>query len=179
MNTKRVSKFLSLVLRHKPETIGITLDENGWVSVEELLEAMHKNGKQITIEQLEDVVKNNDKKRFIIEDSRIRANQGHSLNVDLKLTTAVPPKILHHGTATRFLKPILEEGLRKMNRQHVHLSNDEVTASKVGARHGKLVILAITAGKMHSDGYKFYCSENGVWLTNSVPNDYITTLEGA
>lgn len=178
MNDQRktkISKFLSLVLRHKPEEIGLTLDENGWVDVSALRTAMDRHGQTVSREELDEVVATNDKKRFAFSDdgTRIRASQGHSVEVDLALTPVVPPEFLFHGTATRFLEPIRGEGLKKMSRQHVHLSPDEATASKVGVRHGKLVILRIKAGQMHRAGASFYCSANGVWLVDAVPAEWI------
>ena len=170
---KELSKHLSYVLRHKPETIGIKLDENGWTSVEKLIV---KSPKAFTSEIIEFIVENNDKKRFILSEdgTKIRANQGHSVKVDLALKAVTPPSILFHGTATRFLKPILSSELKKMNRHHVHLSDDLKTASKVGQRHGKLVILNVNAGAMHAKGHVFFQSENGVWLTDTVPTEFIS-----
>lgn len=178
MNDQRktkISKFLSLVLRHKPEEIGLTLDENGWVDVSALRTAMDRHGQAVSREELDEVVATNDKKRFAFSDdgTRIRASQGHSVEADLALTPVVPPEFLFHGTATRFLEPIRGEGLKKMSRQHVHLSADEATASKVGVRHGKLVILRIKAGDMHRAGQPFYLSANGVWLVDAVPAEWI------
>ena len=173
MNDKSLSRFLSLILRHKPETIGLELDPNGWIDIDTLLSALNAAGKSVTREDLARVVENNDKQRFIIQDGRIRANQGHSVSVDLGLTETAPPQTLYHGTATRFLDRIRAEGLKKMNRQHVHLSPDKVAASKVGVRHGKLVVLKVAAEQMHSDGFAFYRSANGVWLVDSVPASYL------
>lgn len=172
-NYKENSKFLSLVLRHKPEKIGIKLDENGWADVSELLSKM-KNG--ITMEILEEIVVTNDKQRFAFNEdkTKIRANQGHSINVDLELKVLVPPNMLYHGTAERFIKSIMETGLDKRNRTHVHLSQNYDTAISVGSRYGKPVILKIDTKKMSEDGYIFYLSENNVWLTDSVPVKYIT-----
>ena len=171
----RLSKFLSLVLRHEPERIGVTLDANGWVAVDELLAAAARAGNPITRERLDEVVATNDKKRFAFspDGSLIRASQGHSVEVDLGLTPAVPPELLFHGTATRFIDSIRAEGLRSQSRQHVHLSPDEETAVKVGQRHGKPVVLFVKAGAMHRDGHVFYRSENGVWLTAAVPPGYL------
>lgn len=173
-NTK-ISKFLSLVLRHKPETIQIKLDENGWVSVGELIEKLNNNGKEIDFEILEYVVTTNSKKRFAFnqDKTKIRASQGHSLQIDLKYEPINPPEILYHGTSERFLDSILKSGIEKKNRQHVHLSFDIETALKVGQRHGKPVTLEIQAKNMNKNGHKFYLSENNVWLTEYVPIEYI------
>lgn len=170
------SKFLSYVLRHKPESIGVTLDENGWVEVSVLLEASRLAGEDISAELLQEIVESSDKQRFAFNDTgdRIRANQGHSVkNVDLDLKEIKPPNILYHGTVEKFVSVIEKSGLKKMNRQHVHLSKTRETATSVGSRRGKPIILEIQAGLMHDAGHKFYCSENGVWLTDSVPWKYI------
>ena len=171
-----ISKFLSLVLRHKPEEIGITLDENGWTDVPTLLSKMTTKGNRITHDQLRHIVVTNNKKRFAFnhDESRIRANQGHSIDVELGYTAKQPPQCLYHGTATRFLDIILKEGLKKMNRHHVHLSADEQTARTVGNRHGKPVVLLVQAGKMAENGHTFYQSDNGVWLTDHVPVSYLS-----
>lgn len=174
MDVKRTSKFMSLVLRHEPEKIGLTLDEAGWVDVDLFLEAMNSHNHYLTREQLQEVVDNNDKKRFTIDGNRIRANQGHSIEVDLQLEEKKPPETLYHGTIDRFLQSIYHHGLKKMDRHHVHLSEDVATASKVGSRRGKPVILKIDAYAMHRDGHKFYQSANGVWLTDNVPPEYLT-----
>jgi putative RNA 2'-phosphotransferase len=176
-----ISKFLSLVLRHKPETVGIILDANGWADVRGLLVACDAHGEPITMDDLEQVVKNNDKKRFELRYDHavstypvaIRASQGHSVEVDLGYEEAVPPNVLFHGTATRFLPDIQAKGLLKMGRHHVHLSQLEETAWTVGARHGKPFVLSIDAKAMHEAGHQFYKSANGVWLTEIVPSDYI------
>lgn len=172
---KRVSKFLSLVLRHKPETIGINLDEQGWASTRTLLTKAHYKNLSLSMEQLKEVVETNDKKRFSFSEdySKIRANQGHSLQVDLGLLPQEPPEILYHGTAVRNLPFIMKEGIQKRNRQHVHLSPDVPTAEKVGSRHGQPVVLQIRAAEMSRAGKKFFLSENGVWLTDEVTPDYI------
>lgn len=171
----KVSKFLSLVLRHQPEKIGITLDDAGWVEVSNLLRACNENGFAISAQLLEEVVRTNDKKRFAFSEDglKIRASQGHSIEVELDYTPITPPEILYHGTATRFLDSIKEQGLLKGTRHHVHLSADEETAIKVGARHGKAMVLIIESARMHAAGFFFYKSENGVWLTDHVPTDYI------
>lgn len=169
------SKFLSLVLRHKPDTIGIVLDRNGWVSVEELLAKSADYGLRLSRTELEEIVETNDKKRFAFSEdkTRIRANQGHSVEVELELEAAEPPERLFHGTVERFLGSIRTEGLKKMNRHHVHLSKDKETAEKVGDRRGEAIILTISSGDMFKDGHTFYLSENRVWLTDTVPVKYI------
>ena len=181
MNDTRLSKFLSLVLRHKPETIGITLDPSGWVRVDELLEKLNRAGRGVSRGQLERLVLHNDKQRFAFsrDGSKIRANQGHSVAIDLDLPPRIPPPRLYHGTARRFLPAIREQGLSKGSRQHVHLSADEATAGKVGRRHGEPVVLSVAAGRMHEDGYVFYRSENGIWLTESVPVRYLELSVGS
>jgi len=168
-------KFISLVLRHRPETIGIKLDENGWADVGELLQGLEKSNHKISMDTLEEIVATNDKKRYSFNEdkTKIRANQGHSINVDLNLKEQTPPSILYHGTAEGSLDNIKKIGLTKRDRNHVHLSLDVETAIKVGKRHGNPIILTIDAKNMHRDGYKFYLSENGVWLTEYVPVKYI------
>ncbi|MHA2280180.1 MAG: RNA 2'-phosphotransferase [Promethearchaeota archaeon] len=176
-NTKKYSKFLSLVLRHRPEKIGITLDSAGWTSVSELLKAINKNSRPMTLDQLKFVVENNDKKRFSFsEDGKmIRANQGHSIKVDLDYEEREPPDILWHGTIGKFMKSICKDGLKKMNRHHVHLSDNWNTAKIVGDRRGNGLVLVINTSAMYRDGHKFYLSENGVWLTDHVPPKYINS----
>lgn len=170
-----VSKFLSLVLRHQPEVIGITLDHAGWVVVDDLLAAAVKHDNPLTRELLDEIVFSNDKQRFAYSDdgTRIRANQGHSVTVDLELSAKAPPAVLYHGTATRFLEQIVEQGLRAMQRHHVHLSASEDVAHRVGKRHGQPVVLTVDAEAMHRDGAVFYQSANGVWLTDSVEAKYL------
>jgi putative RNA 2'-phosphotransferase len=170
-----ISKLLSLALRHKPETIGITLDENGWTGVNTLLIKLNEHGSPVDMPTLQQVVETNDKKRFAFNDdqTKIRASQGHSITVDLNLAPAVPPFLLYHGTVAKFMSAIRKEGLKKQNRQHVHLSADKATAAKVGGRRGQPVILTVEAKKMHNEGHIFYQSANGVWLTNAVPPAYI------
>jgi putative RNA 2'-phosphotransferase len=171
----KTSKFLSLVLRHKPEEIGLVLDANGWADVDELIRLVNQHGRSLTRALLERVVAENDKKRFAFSEDgkRIRASQGHSVEIDLALTPREPPEFLFHGTATRFLDSIRATGLHSANRQHVHLSPDVETAKKVGQRHGKPAILTIRAGAMQSAGHAFYLSANGVWLTDNVPVEFI------
>jgi len=169
----KISKFLSLILRHQPEKIGLELDENGWAFVNDILE---KSKLQFTFEALEEIVITNDKKRFSFNEdkTKIRANQGHSLKtINLDLVAQTPPEFLFHGTVERFIPAIKLEGLQKMKRQHVHLSLDKETALKVGSRRGKAIILVVRALEMQNKGHKFYKSENGVWLTDVVPSDFI------
>jgi len=174
---KHISKLMSLVLRHQPEAIGIQLDENGWVNVQELIQKMNANGNTVDMATMTMAVETNDKKRFSFNDEKtlIRANQGHSIEVELNLKPAIPPGILYHGTADRFIKRILKEGLTKQQRRHVHLSWQMEAAKAVGSRHGKPVILHIGANAMQEDGFVFYLSANNVWLVDAVPVQYITT----
>lgn len=169
------SKFLSLVLRHRPELIGISLDKNGWADVNELLAKMENHGEPVSKEMLENLVATNDKKRFAFNEdhSLLRASQGHSVEIDLDISPAIPPAYLLHGTIEDFLPSIQMEGLQKMSRQHVHLSTDIDTAKKVGGRRGKPVILQVKAREMHEAGILFYCSANAVWLTDHVAPEFI------
>ena len=172
---KSISKFLSLILRHSPETIGLQLDENGWADVTELITKAAAHRQTFDKATLEMVVAGNDKQRFAFNEdhTRIRANQGHSINVELNLVAQEPPEVLYHGTVAKFLSNIQQEGLLKMSRQHVHLSKERATAEKVGSRRGVPVILTVRSGQMFRDGLAFYLSENGVWLTDAVPAKYI------
>ncbi len=171
----RISKFLALVLRHQPERIGLSLDEGGWASVSELIERASAAGVTLTADSLKKVIEQNDKGRFSLSEDglRIRAVQGHSLQVDLGLDGVEPPRVLYHGTAKRFVEGIRDRGLTSRGRQHVHLSPDAPTARKVGQRHGEPVVLRIRSDEMCADGYEFFLSENGVWLTGEVPPRYI------
>jgi len=183
MNEKqrtRTSKFLSLVLRHEPQRIGLNLDPSGWVDVEALLAACRRHGMPVERADLKEVVATNEKKRFAFSDDgqRIRASQGHSIEVSLGYIPQSPPSKLFHGTATRFLASIRKEGLNKRERHHVHLSADADTAQKVGQRHGKPAILIVQADAMHSCGHAFFLSENGVWLTEQVPVEFIEFPDG-
>lgn len=174
--TKIISKFLSLLLRHKPEKIGLTLDKNGWAIVEELINKSKKTGVLFSKEDLELIVKTNDKQRFAFNEdkTKIRASQGHSIqDVEILTETHTPPPFLYHGTVAKFITSIKEIGLQKMNRQHVHLSLDKETAIKVANRRGKPIILTINTDKMYKEGYLFYLSENGVWLTDNIPSHFI------
>lgn len=172
----RTSKFLSLVLRHEPEKIGLELDAQGWVSIDELL-AKAAGHLPLTAELLHEVVRTSDKQRFAISEdgTRIRANQGHSVPVELGLAAQVPPEQLYHGTATRFLDSIRRQGLLRGERHHVHLSADTDTAVKVGVRHGQPVVLVVQAGDMHQAGHAFFRSDNGVWLVEHVPPSFLVT----
>lgn len=178
---ERTSKLLSLVLRHQPEAIGLTLDDGGWVDVDRLIDQAVAHDKPLDRELLEEIVATSDKKRFAFspDGQRIRANQGHSIHVELGLSPQTPPATLFHGTATRFLTSIEAQGLVPGSRQHVHLSVDFETAERVGARHGKPLVLPIQAEAMYRDGHVFFLSENGVWLTDAVPVRYIELTSGA
>ncbi|MGW2826307.1 RNA 2'-phosphotransferase [Streptomyces sp. NPDC001443] len=171
--TVKVSKYLSKHLRHQPERIGLTLDDGGWVEIETLMTAAATHGFRFTRDELDHVVAVNDKKRFAIEGTRIRASQGHSVEVDLGLPPTTPPPYLFHGTVALRLDAIRAEGLRPMNRHDVHLSADRETATRVGARRGRPVVLSVDAAAMHRDGHVFQVSANGVWLTKAVPPRYL------
>jgi putative RNA 2'-phosphotransferase len=177
----RFSKFLSLVLRHDPSRIGLRIEEAGWADVEELLAGANRAGVPLTRELLQQVVEQNDKRRFALspDGRRIRASQGHSIPVDLQLEAVTPPDFLYHGTASHVLDSIREDGLIAGKRNHVHLSIDRETARAVGKRHGRPVVLSIRARVMERDGYSFYRSANGVWLTQNVPTSYIDFSEEA
>jgi putative RNA 2'-phosphotransferase len=174
----KVSKYLSRHLRHQPERLGLSLQAGGWVEVDELLAACAAHSSAVSREELQEVVDRNDKRRFSFDASgtRIRANQGHSVEIDLGLEPAAPPAVLFHGTAQARLDAILAEGLRKMGRHHVHLSPDAETATRVGARHGKPVVLEVAAARMAADGHDFFVTANGVWLTDAVPPEFLTPL---
>ncbi|WP_191875128.1 RNA 2'-phosphotransferase [Streptomyces filipinensis] len=171
--TVKVSKYLSKHLRHQPERIGLRLDPGGWVEIDTLIAAAAAHGFRFTREELDHVVATNDKQRFAIEGTRIRASQGHSVEVDLGLPPATPPAYLYHGTVARNLDAIRAGGLRPMSRHDVHLSADRETAGRVGARRGRPVVLTVDAGAMHRDGHVFHVSANGVWLTKAVPPRYL------
>jgi len=178
-NLDKMSKFISLVLRHKPEAAGITLDKHGWANVEELLSGINNTGRKIDMSILEEIVATDNKQRYSFNQDKtlIRANQGHSIPVDVELKEQEPPKFLYHGTATRFLEDIMNEGLKSRSRLYVHLSKDIETAIKMGKRHGNPVILKIYSGEMYKDRCKFYLSENGVWLTKKVDIKYFETIK--
>nr|WP_218965910.1 RNA 2'-phosphotransferase [Snodgrassella communis] len=172
----KTSKFLSYILRHQPETIGITLDTDGWVNIDNLIMQANQHAEPLTRELLERVVKTSDKKRFTISDDglKIRAAQGHSTQqVKISHVEQTPPEFLYHGTATRFINSIKKQGLVSGNRHYVHLSDNVKTANKVGERHGKPVVLKVKALQMYQQGFKFYFADNGVWLTNAIPNTFL------
>lgn len=171
----QLSKYLSFVLRHRPDDIELHLTSDGWANVDELITKMNSRGKSITIEDLRDIVVQDEKQRYAFnqDQSRIRANQGHSIEIDLKLEPLEPPQYLFHGTAETNIASIRQQGLQKRQRHYVHLSELELTAKQVGARYGKPVILIISAQAMHEAGHQFYCSENNVWLTEEVPTQFI------
>ncbi|MER5960740.1 RNA 2'-phosphotransferase [Streptomyces sp. NPDC002057] len=171
--TVKVSKYLSKHLRHQPERIGLVLDAHGWTEIDTLLGATARNGFPISREELDHVVATNDKKRFAIEGTRIRASQGHTVEVDLDLPPAEPPAYLYHGTVADRLPAIRAEGLRPMARHHVHLSPDRETATRVGARRGRPVVISVDAGAMHRAGHVFHVSANGVWLADAVPPEFL------
>jgi putative RNA 2'-phosphotransferase len=173
----KLSKFLSLVLRHQPDVIGLVLDSQGWAGIDELIAKANAAGTQFDRDDLLRVVAESDKKRFSLspDAERMRAAQGHSVSVELGLVAEEPPQTLYHGTAVRFLEPILSEGLTPQSRQQVHLSIDETTALRVGQRHGKAHIFKVDAAAMHARGFKFYRADNGVWLTDAVPPEFLAS----
>ncbi|MCR5629986.1 RNA 2'-phosphotransferase [Eubacterium sp.] len=177
MSLKETSKFISLILRHKPEEIGISLDEHGWANVDELINGIAKT-RNFDMEQLEEIVHTDEKQRYSFNEDKtlIRANQGHSIPVDVELEEKEPPEHLWHGTGEKYIPSIREKGLIPKSRLYVHLSNDKETAIKVGSRHGKVVVLKVKAQDMYKDGFKFYISKNGVWLTKEVPIKYIEEI---
>ncbi len=170
MSDKSISKYISLILRHKPEVINITLDEHGWADVQKLIDAL-----KIDMPTLERIVSTDSKQRYSFNDDKtlIRANQGHSVNVDVELERVTPPEILYHGTGEKFAARIEREGLIPKSRLYVHLSGDVETARNVGQRHGRPVVFEVMSGKMHDDGWEFFLSVNGVWLVRKVPPEYL------
>lgn len=175
MNLTNLSRYMSLILRHKPEVIGITLDEHGWASVNDLICGIEKNNPGFNMNILEQIVRTDSKQRYSFNDDKslIRANQGHSVNVDVELKEKEPPEYLYHGTGEKYVKSINQDGLIPKSRLYVHLSKYIKTAENVGKRHGKEVVYRINSGQMYRDGYKFYLSENGIWLTKEVPIKYL------
>lgn len=178
MDLTNNGKFLALILRHKPQTIGITLDEHGWANVDDLIKGIQQN-RSFDMAMLEEIVATDDKQRysFNADKTRIRANQGHSIKVDVELERKTPPEILWHGTGRKYVDNIDTQGLKKKSRLYVHLSKDYETAVKVGKRHGDPVIYEVNAGQMTRDGYEFYLSANNVWLTDHVPSQYLRKCE--
>jgi putative RNA 2'-phosphotransferase len=176
---KTYSKFLSKHLRHSPEAIGLSLEIGGWVAVDDLLRACAKFGMSIDKTTLSFIVSENDKQRFSYDPTmtRIRANQGHSVEIDLQLPAIEPPELLYHGTARHNLASIMQTGLDQRNRHHVHLSTDITTARNVGKRHGQAVVLLVQAGEMWRKHYVFHRADNGVWLTEQVPPAFLSILE--
>ena len=175
MSDQELSKYLSWILRHRPDAVGLVLDDAGWVDIDMLLTACATHGRPLGRDQLEALVRASDKQRFAIDAAgqRIRANQGHSLPIDLQLQPAEPPAELYHGTVARFLASIRKTGLQRGQRHHVHLAADRATAERVGARRGDAVILRVAAARMQADGHRFWRSANGVWLVDAVPPAYL------
>lgn len=176
MKLKNTSKFISLILRHKPEAIGITLDGHGWADVQELIDGVNRSGGHaLDMETLEEIVRTDEKQRYSFNEGHtlIRANQGHSVPVDVELQEKIPPDLLWHGTGEKYVPSIDKQGLIPKSRLYVHLSSDKETAGKVGSRHGRPVIYRIDCRKMSEDGYRFFLSANGIWLTKSVPPEYL------
>lgn len=178
MDKTNLSKFIALFLRHKPDTVGITLDEHGWASVSELISGINACGNEIDMQTLEEIVAEDEKQRYSFnsDKTKIRANQGHSVYVDVELKKAVPPETLFHGTGEKFVFSIKSEGLKPKSRLYVHLSKDRETAVKVGSRHGKPVVFEVNSGEMSRNCFEFFLSENGVWLTKIVPAEYLREL---
>ena len=176
MDLQSISKYMSLILRHKPEVIGISIDEHGWANVEELIQGIAKNNPGFNMEALEEIVKTDNKQRYSFNDDKtlIRANQGHSVQVDVELEEKEPPNILYHGTGEKYVTSIDQDGLIPKSRLYVHLSKDIETARSVGKRHGKEIIYFVNSAQMYKDGYRFYLSKNGVWLTKKVPVKYLS-----
>ena len=178
MSLKETSKYMSLILRHKPDSIGILLDEHGWANVDELIEGIAKTQK-FDMDILEEIVRTDEKQRYSFNEdkTKIRANQGHSVQVDVELEETEPPEELWHGTGEKFVSAIDEQGLIPKSRLYVHLSKDAETATKVGSRHGRPVLYIVSSRQMYRDGYKFYLSKNGVWLTKEVPVKYLKKID--
>ena len=175
MDLNNISKYMSLILRHKPDVIGIELDEHGWANVNDLISGIEKDNHGFNFELLEEIVRTDSKQRYSFngDKSLIRANQGHSINVDVELKEKEPPEYLYHGTGEKYVESINQDGLIPKSRLYVHLSKDIKTAENVGKRHGKEIIYRINSGRMYRNGYKFYLSENGIWLTKEAPVKYL------
>ena len=178
MNLQNISRYMSLILRHKPDVIGISLDKHGWAVVDDLINGIAKNNEGFNMAILKEIVETDNKQRYSFNDDKtlIRANQGHSIPVDVELEEKEPPKFLYHGTGEKYVSSILEQGLIPKSRLYVHLSKDIETAKNVGRRHGKEVVYKIEAHEMYQDGYKFYLSVNGVWLAKGVPLQYMQAI---
>ena len=178
MSLRRTSRYISLILRHKPETIGIQLDKHGWAKVNELITGVNKTH-PLTMDILEEIVRTDDKQRYSFNEDKtlIRANQGHSIQVDVELEKLTPPEILYHGTGEKYASSIDKDGLIPKSRLYVHLSSDIETAVIVGKRHGNPVIYTVNSKDMYDAGYEFYRSKNGVWLTKEVPAGFLTKIE--
>jgi putative RNA 2'-phosphotransferase len=179
MSTVDASKFMSYVLRHEPQSIGLILDPEGWASIEDLIQLSQQSQTPLTHETIIEVVRTSDKQRFKLSEDgrRVRTNQGHSIPIDLALKPQTPPHLLYHGTAERFVDSIVEKGLVPGSRQHVHLSLDMETARRVGQRHGKPTVFVVKAHEMFLSGHMFYVSDNGVWLTMHVPTQFLTKMD--
>lgn len=175
MNLENISRYMSLILRHNPDVIGISLDEHGWANVNELINGIAKNNAGFNMESLEEIVRTDSKQRYSFNDDKtlIRANQGHSIPVDVELEEKEPPEYLYHGTGEKYVESINRQGLIPKSRLYVHLSKNVKTAESVGERHGSPIVYLVHSGKMYKDGYKFYLSANGVWLTKKVPVEYL------
>lgn len=178
MNLQNISRYMSLILRHKPDVIGISLDEHGWAVVDDLINGIARNNEGFNMEMLEEIVRTDNKQRYSFNEDKtlIRANQGHSIPVDVELEEKEPPEFLYHGTGEKYVSSINVQGLIPKSRLYVHLSRDIDTAKNVGRRHGKEVVYRIEAYKMYQDGYKFYLSVNGVWLTKKVPIEHLQMI---
>ena len=174
-----ISKLMAKALRHRPDVLGIVVDEHGWTDVNDMIDAIRKKYQGFNLETLECIVEESEKKRYSFNENhtKIRANQGHSLPVDVELKIAAPPDVLYHGTARKNIETISAEGIKRMNRLYVHLSADIPTALNVGSRHGAPVVFEVDSRQMNRDGYQFYLSENGVWLSEFVPSQYIRLIE--
>ena len=176
---KNTSQFISLILRHKPESIGISLDEHGWADVKKLITGVNRSKDHfLDMETLEEIVQSDEKQRYSFNEDHtlIRTNQGHSIPVDVELEERIPPEEIYHGTGEKYVSPIDEQSLIPKSRLYVHLSADVSTAKKVGSRHGRSVIYTVDCKKMTEDGYKFFLSANGLWLTKSVPAGYLSKV---
>lgn len=170
---RSLSKHVSLVLRHKPEAAGLVLDDGGWVEISVLITGLESNGRVTTVDEIEQMVQTSDKQRFETANGRIRCVQGHSVAVDLELERLKPPEVLFHGTVQKFVSSIRKQGLRAQSRNHVHLSESSQTAAAVGSRRGEPVILVVNARSMHERGHAFFQASNGVWLTSTVPANFL------